>query len=52
MSSVTLPAKMRVPSFWFPCSPKSVLEVVYSGVVEDCRENVGGCCGSWLSLHS
>lgn len=46
MSAVTLPAEMRVPVFGFHVHQKSILEVVCSGMVEDCRGNVGGCCGS------
>jgi len=50
MSAVTLPTKMRVPVFGFHAHQKSVLEVVCSGMVENCRGNVDGCRGSWLSF--
>jgi hypothetical protein len=52
MPAVTLATKMRVPVSGFHVHQKSVLEVVCSEMVENCRGNVGGCCDSWLSLHA
>lgn len=52
MSAVTLRTKMRVPVLGFHVHRKSVLEVVCSGMVENCRGDVGGRCGSCLSSRA